>query len=256
MILEGMLELRRTFTEIALAFSPGSCEGSALATYGGVACGTAKQIASAVLDDIGAVSGSTDLLPGDTGAYYYTFSPSGNLDSLQYTGTLEYVSAVAGGAVLRMPADAEPLTNYTASWSASCGRVATLTVRTVPECTAAVPTGGPGMFTYGDVVRIPPAPSSVDDPEYHIDRGLGHPDTYTYNECGTVIDVVPGGVSFEIIGEYWFGRWDSWITQRCTSWMCTYGHYVTYISQPPVNGEGIPTDWPYQTHRVIGGIYT
>ena len=51
----------------------------------------------------------------------------GSVD-IEYTGTLELVSAGAGGAILRMPPSAAGSETYTAAWSGPCGSSARLQV--------------------------------------------------------------------------------------------------------------------------------
>ena len=75
--------------------------------------------------EVGTVVGETTLEPGESGYFAVSF-PSGNYEALTYTGTLELVEASGTGAILRMPAGATG--SYTASWAASCGRSATITV--------------------------------------------------------------------------------------------------------------------------------
>ena len=102
--------------------STDECEGSMTVTD---RCGQSLSRSKSISGITGTVVGPSTLGPGETWTFYHDLGPNAT-----YDGTLEMVQQSGNGAILRMPAGATG--SYTASWSGSCGRSATISVSTNP----------------------------------------------------------------------------------------------------------------------------
>jgi hypothetical protein len=146
-----MTVIRATDQDFVAKLDHGACDGSISVNYGGMQCGS-KNVESTLSGEIGVVSGPSVLGQGEQ-AYFAVGFASADLAGLTYTGTLELVSQSAGGAILRMPAGASNGSAYTASWTASCGRYAGMTVTATPDC-ATIPEKGCGEPGAGHIFRF------------------------------------------------------------------------------------------------------
>lgn len=136
--------------------STDECEGSMTVTD---RCGQSLSRSKSIFGTTGTVVGPSTLVPGETGAFYHDLGSSAT-----YDGTLEMVQQSGNGAILRMPAGASG--SYTASWSGSCGRSASMSV-SGNVCAVGLPRTG-----YGDP------------------RGLSVDLTGFRTKCGTVTSTV------------------------------------------------------------------
>ena len=120
--------------------STDECEGSMTVTD---RCGQSLSRSKSISGTTGTVVGPSVLEPGESGTFYHDLGAGAT-----YTGTLEMVQQSGGGAILRMPAGASG--NYTASWTASCGRSASMTVSSASgtSCANAASSGSGGVPTY------------------------------------------------------------------------------------------------------------
>lgn len=101
--------------------STDECEGSMTVTD---RCGQSLSRSKSIYGTTGTVVGPPALESGESGTFYHDLGPSAT-----YDGTLEMVQQGGSTAILRMPAGASG--SYTASWSASCGRSASMSVSAV-----------------------------------------------------------------------------------------------------------------------------
>lgn len=86
---------------------------------------------ASLTSETGTVVGEATLEPGESASFVVHFD-SGNYDALAYTGTLELISSSAQTFILKMPEDATG--SYIASWTASCGRIASMSVSAGSAC--------------------------------------------------------------------------------------------------------------------------
>lgn len=93
-------------------------------SYGGRLCGT-KDVTDSYVETVGVVVGDAVMEPGESGYFAHNLG-TGAI----YTGTLEVLSMGSGGAVLKMPDNAQSDDIYAASWVARCGITASVTVTT------------------------------------------------------------------------------------------------------------------------------
>lgn len=124
-VVRNMEPARNGGTGFVTKLAAGQCTGEIDVYYGGRLCGT-KAVADSYAETVGVVSGDTYLGGGETGYYSHNLGPGAT-----YTGSLVLISQNDSGAVLMMPADAAPGASYTASWSARCGVVASMTVSSI-----------------------------------------------------------------------------------------------------------------------------
>lgn len=110
-------------------------------------CGNSLSRSKSISGTSGTVTGPSSLQSGTTGTFYHSLDAGA-----AYTGTLEMVQQASNGAVLRMPAGASG--SYTASWDASCGRTANMSVSAVQyeNSKCAMPYCGCGPMTVGTIV--------------------------------------------------------------------------------------------------------
>ncbi|HSW65231.1 MAG TPA: Ig-like domain-containing protein [Dissulfurispiraceae bacterium] len=132
-----MEQVRKTDTAFVMRHTASACSGWLSVSYGGQMCGILN-VALTISGEAGTVAGPSIMQP-DTSDYFAVGFPSGNLDGLTYTGTLEMVQQSGGGAILRMPAGAAG--SYTASWTARCGRTASKSVESRANCAGLPQTG-------------------------------------------------------------------------------------------------------------------
>ena len=127
--------------------STDECEGSVTVSD---RCNHSLSRSASITGDVGTVVGPSTLEPGETGAFYHDLGAGAT-----YDGTLEMVQQSGTGAILMMPAGASGA--YTAKWTASCGREASMTVTAIESGAC---TGGScytnilGTKSPGDVVCV------------------------------------------------------------------------------------------------------
>lgn len=149
----NMVVVRQTATSFVAKIADGACEGSITVSHGGRWCGSVS-VHSTLENVTGVVSGPSTMEPGET-AYFAWEIPGSDSASDGYEGTLEVMEMGVGGAVLRMPVGASG--DYTAKWTASCGREASMTVTAIESGAC---TGGScytnilGTKSPGDVVCV------------------------------------------------------------------------------------------------------
>lgn len=127
----------------------GKCSGWIAVYDGGQFCGMIN-VQWIFAGKNGAIAGPAYLDAGETAFYAHDL---GSVD-VEYTGTLELVSAGAGGAILRMPPSAAGSETYTAAWSGPCGSSARLQVSLLYDETGRCLAPGEGC-------GCPPAAGSI-----------------------------------------------------------------------------------------------
>lgn len=116
-------EARKTMNSLYVK-STDECEGSVSVRD---MCNNELSRSKSISGTTGTVVGPATLEPGETATYYHDLGATA-----EYTGTLTVVQQSSGAAVLLIPDGATGI--YTASWTASCGRSATLMVLAVTGC--------------------------------------------------------------------------------------------------------------------------
>lgn len=121
-----MEEVRRTSDAIIMRHKPNTCSGWLSVSYGGQLCGMIT-VGSTLSSDSMAATGPATMEPGEQG-YFAVATTSGNYDGLTLAdaGGMIVVQQAGQGWILRMPDGATGAKTLT--WTASCGRVATMGV--------------------------------------------------------------------------------------------------------------------------------
>lgn len=149
-----MEQVRPTATSFVMRHKPNTCSGWLSVSYGGQLCGM-MTVGSTLSSDSMAATGPTTMEPGEQG-YFAVATTSGNYDGLTLAdaGGMIVAQHAGQGWILRMPDGATG--TKTLTWTASCGRSAsmTVTVETVVDC-AALPRSGCGTVTTGHVYQGP-----------------------------------------------------------------------------------------------------
>ena len=126
-----MEEVRKTETAFVMRHKSGACSGWLSVSYGGQLCGM-MTVGSTLSGDSMAATGPTTMSPGEQG-YFAVATTSGNYDGLTLAdaGGMTVVQQAGQGWILRMPDGATG--SRTLTWTASCGRSASVTVAVAPN---------------------------------------------------------------------------------------------------------------------------
>lgn len=147
-----MEQVRTTATSFVMRHKPNTCSGWLSVSYGGQLCGM-MTVGSTLSSDSMAATGPATMEPGESG-YFAVATTSGNYDGLTLVdaGGMIVDQHAGNGWILRMPDGATGA--KTVTWTASCGRSASVTVSAVnpATCTGYVQRNPVGV---GDVVLCP-----------------------------------------------------------------------------------------------------
>lgn len=121
-----MVKVRQTADAFVMTLPTDTCAGWLSVSYGGQLCGM-MTVGSTLSGDSMAATGPTSLEPGEQG-YFAVATASGNYDGLTLAdaGGMIVVQQAGQGWILRMPDGATG--SKTLTWTASCGRSASMGV--------------------------------------------------------------------------------------------------------------------------------